>query len=71
MRTPLTAIAALALVACGQAAAPSEADAPPGAAVATGDVTGAERTAILTALQLAPARKAKFKTNAAISSRRS
>ncbi len=52
MRTLVTAFAALVLVACGQAAAPSEADAQTGAAVATGDVTPAERTAILAALQV-------------------
>jgi hypothetical protein len=52
MRTLLAAFAILALVACGQAAAPSEADAQTGPAVATGDVTAAERTAILAALQL-------------------
>lgn len=40
-----------ALAACGQAAAPSEADAQT-AATQSGDVTGAERTAILTALQM-------------------
>jgi hypothetical protein len=52
MRTLLTALAAVVLVACGQAAAPNEADAQTGAAVATGDVTTAERTAILAQLQL-------------------
>jgi hypothetical protein len=52
MRTLLTAIAAVVLAACGQAAAPNEADAQTSAAVATGDVSAAERTAILTALQL-------------------
>jgi hypothetical protein len=52
MRTLLTAIAAFVLAACGQAAAPSEADAQTGAAVATGDVTAAERTAILALLQM-------------------
>jgi hypothetical protein len=52
MRTLLTALAAVVLVACGQAAAPNEADAQTGAAVATGDITTAERTAILAQLQL-------------------
>ena len=52
MRTLLTALAAVVLVACGQAAAPNEADAQTGAAVANGDVTTAERTAILAQLQL-------------------
>ena len=52
MRTLLTAIAALVLVACGQAAAPNEADAQTVGAVATGDVTAAERSAILAALQM-------------------
>lgn len=42
-----------ALAACGQAAAPSEADAQTGTTTAQGgDVTGPERTAILAALQL-------------------
>jgi hypothetical protein len=52
MRTILAAIAAVALAACGQAAAPAEADAQTSSAVATGDVTAADRTAILTALQM-------------------
>lgn len=52
MRTLITALAAIALVACGQAAAPNEADAQTGAAAVAGDVTPAERTAILAALQL-------------------
>lgn len=41
-----------ALAACGQAAAPSEADAQTAGAAQTGDVTGAERNAIIAALQL-------------------
>lgn len=52
MRTLLTAIAAFVLVACGQAATPNEADAQTSAAVTTGDVSAAERTAILAALQM-------------------
>jgi hypothetical protein len=52
MRTLLAAIAAVILAACGQAAAPTEADAQTSSAVVTGDVTAAERTAILAAMQL-------------------
>lgn len=52
MRTLLTAIAAFVLAACGQAAAPNEADAQTSAAVQTGDVTADERTAILAALPI-------------------
>ena len=52
MRTLLTVLAAVLLVACGQPAAPNEADAQTGAANSIGDVTAAERTAILAALQL-------------------
>ncbi|HET9230105.1 MAG TPA: hypothetical protein VFO00_02375, partial [Vitreimonas sp.] len=52
MRTLLTVLAAVLLVACGQPAAPNEADAQTGAANSIGDVTTAERTAILAALQL-------------------
>lgn len=53
MRTYLAAFAILALVACGQAAAPSDADAQTGSAAnANGEVTAADRTAILTALSL-------------------
>jgi hypothetical protein len=53
MRTYLAAFAILALVACGQAAAPSEADAQTGsAASASGEVTAADRTAILAVLQM-------------------
>lgn len=52
MRTLLTVVAAIVLAACGQAAAPNEAGAQTSGAVATGDVTAAERAAILTELQL-------------------
>jgi hypothetical protein len=50
MRTLLTVIAAFVLGACGQAAAPNEADAQ--TSVAVSDVTAAERAGILTALQM-------------------
>jgi hypothetical protein len=46
-----TAACVFALAACGQAAAPSEADAQT-ATAQSGDVTSAERSAILTALQM-------------------
>jgi hypothetical protein len=51
MRTFLAAFAILALAACGQAAAPSEADAQT-AAAASGEVTAAERSAILAVTQM-------------------
>ena len=47
----MLAVATLALVACGQVAAPSEADAQTGAA-ASSEVTAADRTAILAAMSL-------------------
>jgi hypothetical protein len=51
MRTFLATFAIFALVACGQAAAPGEADAQTGSDVTSADVSDAEKTAILAALQ--------------------
>lgn len=52
MRNLVVALTALVLAACGQAAAPSEADAQTNGAAGTAEVTAADRTAILSSLQL-------------------
>lgn len=48
----ITASALFALAACGQAAAPTEAEAQTGASAAAGEVSSADRNAILAVLQL-------------------